>query len=449
MPVPVLAGHSRRRAVVIAIMAACAHPPAGPGAAAGVLSVGRYASPSPGSVNTFWVETRHGVVVIDGQRSLSDARAALARIQALGKPIRAIFLTHAHPDHYGGVGVLVAAAPGAPLYGSAMTRDIIASDTLGYFRQTKAGLGDDFADRPTPPTVIAHDGERFEIDGVTFTTSELGAGEAASATVVSVPAERIAFVGDAISDRATPALIQGMSLAWIGQLDLLAQRSAGLQTIYPGHGEPGPPAELINRQREYLETFRRLVKEHMQADGTVGAEPTRAVVAATDARYPGYQPVARPVPNLLELDIQVVARELAGLAAIGPPPVPPHPMEVIAAADAKFVSQEQGRSWGAKVAMLSGTTEGPSAALLKFKKGPIPFHWHSSPYHAVVLAGRVKHWASGESESAAKPLGPGSYWFQPAREVHTDACLEDGAEYMLFVYTLGKMDMHVANSPGK
>jgi hypothetical protein len=41
-----------------------------------------------------------------------------------------------------------------------------------------------------------------------------------------------------------------------------------------------------------------------------------------DARYPGYQPVARPVPNLLELDIQVVARELAGLAAIGAPPAP-------------------------------------------------------------------------------------------------------------------------------
>ncbi|HYU16882.1 MAG TPA: MBL fold metallo-hydrolase [Candidatus Acidoferrum sp.] len=308
-------------AAVLVALLGCGHARAsaasGADAATGgdVVSVGSYASANPGSVNTFWVETRHGVVVIDGQRTLSDAGRALARVRALGKPILAIFLTHSHPDHYGGIGVFAAAAPGAPLYASQITRDIVAGDVLGYSAATNQQLGDDYPDRATAPTAIVRDGDRIEIDRVTFETIEVGAGEAASATVVIVPAARIAFVGDTVSDRATPALIQGMSLAWVGQLDVLARRFAGLRTIYPGHGQAGPPADLIARQRDYLLTFRRLVNEHREPNGTIGAEGARAVVAAMEARYPGYPPVAA-LPDLLQFNIAVVARELAGLGAI-------------------------------------------------------------------------------------------------------------------------------------
>lgn len=36
-------------------------------------TVGTYASPHPGSVNTHWIESESGVVVVDAQRTLPNA----------------------------------------------------------------------------------------------------------------------------------------------------------------------------------------------------------------------------------------------------------------------------------------------------------------------------------------------------------------------------------------
>ena len=82
--------------------------------------------------------------------------------------------------------------------------------------------------------------------------------------------------------------------------------------------------------------------------------------------------------------------------------------------------------------------KGPSAMLVKFKKGVSALHYRSSDYHLTVLQGTMKHWAEGQREEDAKPLGPGSYWFQPANLSHADACLTDGC--LTFVYWLDKRD---------
>src|SRR5688572_26932253 len=69
------------------------------------------ASPQGILVNAYLVETEHGVVAIDSMLTVTDARALRARLEALGKPLLAVLLTHGHPDHYNGVTELAAGKP--------------------------------------------------------------------------------------------------------------------------------------------------------------------------------------------------------------------------------------------------------------------------------------------------------------------------------------------------
>ena len=87
---------------------------------------GVWTYPGPGTVNTYWIETPGGgLVVIDVQRDLVHAAQALAAVKAVGKPVRAILITHAHPDHYTGLGLFRGAFPGVPVYSSKATADAI------------------------------------------------------------------------------------------------------------------------------------------------------------------------------------------------------------------------------------------------------------------------------------------------------------------------------------
>ena len=53
-------------------------------------------------VNAYVIEGTDGVAVVDGTLTVSGGRALRARIEAIGKPLAGVLVTHAHPDHYGG-----------------------------------------------------------------------------------------------------------------------------------------------------------------------------------------------------------------------------------------------------------------------------------------------------------------------------------------------------------
>jgi hypothetical protein len=65
----------------------------------------------------------------------------------------------------------------------------------------------------------------------------------------------------------------------------------------------------------------------------------------------------------------------------------------------------------------------------------------------VVIQGTMRHRVKGEKESDAKPMGPGSYWFQPGNEAHGDSCVTD--ECVMFIKWEGKRDAKLAEEPKK
>ena len=94
---------------------------------------------------------------------------------------------------------------------------------------------------------------------------------------------------------------------------------------------------------------------------------------------------------------------------------------------------------GPQIGVLRGNPdEGPSDMLLKMPKGTGVMHAHTADYHLTVISGEMKHWDPSVTESQVRPLGPGSYWFQPGGEVHADSCLSD--ECVMFIHWSGKRD---------
>ena len=273
----------------------------------------RWTTPGLGSVHTFWIEGRDGIVVIDGQRELSKAREARIEMGAVGKPVVAVILTHPQPDHFGGLGVFAPKGSGIPVLGSARTRDSMAEDRFGLVKASHEAVKDDFPAEVTLPDSLVGDGEVVHAAGLTFELHEWGAGEAECMTIVHLPSARALFCADVVQDGMTAFLLEGRSGAWLDQLTRLGAAFPDVEILYPGHGEPGIPAALIARQVAYLDHFRSLVAAELRS-GALPAGADARIAAAMEARYPGYQPVAA-IPDLLRMDAAPVAKELAEAAS--------------------------------------------------------------------------------------------------------------------------------------
>lgn len=95
--------------------------------------VGRYASPNPGSVNTLWLSAPEGLIVVDSGRNITGGQLAVKQLARKSLPVSAILVTHPHPDHIAGLGVLHKAFPRAPIFASKATTKWMRTDPLGFY----------------------------------------------------------------------------------------------------------------------------------------------------------------------------------------------------------------------------------------------------------------------------------------------------------------------------
>ncbi|MEP6729423.1 MAG: MBL fold metallo-hydrolase [bacterium] len=259
-------------------------------------------------VNAYLVETRDGVVIIDSTLGVSDGRALRARADALGKPIVAVIVTHAHPDHYGAITSLLGDLD-VPILAVAGVNDVIRRDDAIKEQILRPMFGDEWAQRRTFPNRTVRDGERIELAGATFRVIDLGPGESPHDSIWLLESGQdiiAAFGGDLAYGHMHGYLADGEYAAWLDNI-ARAREALGADTmLYIGHGEPGPAGRLLDWQELYIRTF----VDALGADARTSIDDAHLTARVTEV-------MQRLLPSedllfLMQLSVPPMRRVLAG-----------------------------------------------------------------------------------------------------------------------------------------
>jgi glyoxylase-like metal-dependent hydrolase (beta-lactamase superfamily II) len=188
--------------------------------------------------NMTLVSGERDAVLIDVPFSRADAFRVVARILDSGKTLRAILITHDHPDHFFGLDVLADEFPdadilAAPIVVADMTRSVPIK-----FDRWSDDLGTNAPHRPVVPTVL--DGQSYLLEGHRLTVIGPMQGDHVRSTVVWDAETRTLVAGDAIYNGMFVWLGEHTPdryADWLTALDRL--EAMGPLRIVAGHTRPG------------------------------------------------------------------------------------------------------------------------------------------------------------------------------------------------------------------
>jgi glyoxylase-like metal-dependent hydrolase (beta-lactamase superfamily II) len=259
-------------------------------------------------VNAYLVETESGVVAVDGLLQVSAAREMRAGLDRIGKPLYAVLLTQSHPDHYAGLGELVAGYD-VPIIAPQGVIDTIIADDASKDQIIGPMFGDEWPQKRVFPDTAVNDGESLTFDDATFTVIDLGPSESPhdSPWVLGEDAKTV-FLGDQIYDHKHCYLADGFYREWLTNIEKLRTRFPEDAVFHIGHGGP-VGHESWDWQRGYIDEFLDAVSSGDWSE----PEPAKAAVVA---RMKAYEP-SDELQILMELSIEPVAAKLGLLTPSG------------------------------------------------------------------------------------------------------------------------------------
>jgi glyoxylase-like metal-dependent hydrolase (beta-lactamase superfamily II) len=193
-------------------------------------------------------------VLVDAQWTRSNAYRVAAEILETGKNLETIYVTHAHPDHYFGIGHIAEVFPQARVTALPVVAQLINRQFFGKLEHWEKIIGSanvcrkEVSIEPLLGTYIELEGKRIEIIPQVM-------GDMKYNTVVWIPSIKTLYGSDVLFNQAHPftcELTKEERLQWIQAIDHL--KNMGADIIIPGHQKPGMPfdSSSFDFTRDYL-----------------------------------------------------------------------------------------------------------------------------------------------------------------------------------------------------
>lgn len=237
------------------------------------------------------------VVLIDAQFQRNDAEALVKKIQATGKTLTTVYISHSDPDYYFGLDVVQAAFPKAKIVATAPTVAAIKASMDGKLAYWGPVLKDNAPKKLVLPAALASD--RITLEGRALEVKGLR-GPSPARTHVWIPSLKTAVGG---------VLVSSGSHVWIADTQTPQSRKHWLTAlrhvealhparVVPGHfvGDEPKGLDAVRFTASYLETF--------EAEAT-RAKDAASLIDAMKRAYPQFTDTGG-----LELSAKVVKGEM-------------------------------------------------------------------------------------------------------------------------------------------
>jgi glyoxylase-like metal-dependent hydrolase (beta-lactamase superfamily II) len=193
-------------------------------------------------------------VLIDAQWTLSNAHRVVAEILETGKRLKTIYVTHAHPDHYFGLGPIAEAFPKARVIALPSVARTINKQFFGKIEHWEEVIGVINVPRkavniePLTKNYFELEGHRIEIIPEIM-------GDLKYNTVVWIPSIKTLYGSDILFNQAHPFTCEVTAeerKQWIRDIERL--EAMGAEVVIPGHQKPGMPfdSSSFSFTRDYL-----------------------------------------------------------------------------------------------------------------------------------------------------------------------------------------------------
>lgn len=220
-------------------------------------------------------------VLVDALFMEEDIAALGDMVEASGRRLTSVYITHGHADHYFGLGRLLERFPTA--------RPVAAPEVAEYIAASVEAEITAFQrlfDELVTPTVlpVALEDDVLELEGQELRVIHVGQGDIKPSTSLHIPSLDAVVAGDVAYNQIHQMMVFGGPdewQAWIESVEKLEALTP--RVVVAGHKRPEAPDDdaraILGGTRSYLEDF---------AGAVALGLPAPEIVAVMTEKYPGH-----------------------------------------------------------------------------------------------------------------------------------------------------------------